>query len=136
MKNKLNSLLLTAALTLSSVAAYGQTKVTANIPFPFRTVAGVQSAGEYAVMPATQTGSVVKLENVQTKKSTFVGMAAVDNVDDGAARLTFRCSEENGCRLTGVTMGDGRTWKVSIPRTKSSEGEYVAVIYLQNRQAE
>jgi hypothetical protein len=136
MKNKLNSLLLTAAVTLSAVAAYGQTKVTANIPFPFRTVAGVQAAGEYAVAPATQTGSVVKLENVHTGKSTFAGIAAPDNVDDGAARLTFRCGEESGCFLTGVTMGDGRTWKINIPRIKSSESEHVAVVYLQYRHAE
>jgi hypothetical protein len=137
MNNKLHLLLLTAALTLSAAAAYGQNQVTANIPFQFRTMAGVQAAGEYKVVPAAQEGSILKLENVQTKQSSYMGMGTQDgNLGNGRARLTFRCGDESGCILSGITMGDGRGWSIRTPRMKANEPEHVAVVYLQSKQAE
>jgi hypothetical protein len=136
MNNKLNSLLVTAALTLCAGAAYGQTQITADIPFQFHTAGGVQNAGEYKVVPATQEGSVMKLENVETHKSAFLGMAMQDGTNNGAAKLVFRCGDESGCVLSGVTTGDGRGWSLKTPQMKANEPVHVAVVYLQSKQAE
>lgn len=136
MNNKSKSLLLPAALALCAGVAYGQNQVTASIPFEFRTGAGVQTAGEYKVVPATQEGSFMKLENVQTKKSAYLGAATLDGTTKDAAKLTFRCGDESGCVLSGVTMGDGRGWSIKAPRMKANEPEHVAIVYLQSKQAE
>jgi hypothetical protein len=134
MKTKLNSLLLTAALTLSAAAAYGQDQVTANIPFPFQTVAGVQAAGQYGI---SQAGYAVKLTNLATGKSSFLGIGAPEGNDGSKPpQLVFTCGSERGCALTSVRLADGRSWSYKAPRLKPSEVARVAVISLESRQTE
>jgi hypothetical protein len=134
MKTELNSLLLTAALTLSVAAAYGQNRVSANIPFSFQTVAGVQPAGQYAV---SQVGEVNKLTNVETGKASLLGIGVPeDNNRSKPAQFVFTCGSESGCALTSVQLADGRSWSYKAPRLKPSEVEHVAVVYLESRQAE
>ena len=136
MKSTLNSLLITAAVTLSAAAAYGQTKITAEIPFSFRTAAGVQPAGQYAVIPASLDGDVLAIQSVETGRSTLLGMGARDSANDTRPRLVFHYGSESGCALTGVWMSDGRRWAFKTPKIKPSEQEHVAVVYFNNKQSE
>jgi hypothetical protein len=134
MTTKLNSLLVTAALTLSAAAAYGQNQVVANIPFSFRTVAGVQPAGQYAV---SHEGEATKLRNLDSGKASLAGIGVPeDNDQSKPAQLVFTCGSDTGCALTSVRLADGRSWSHKAPRLKPSEEARVAVIYLESRQAE
>jgi len=120
---------------LSAAAAYGQTKITAEIPFSFRTAAGVQPAGQYAVIPANLDGDVLAIQSVETGRSTLLGIGARDGANDTRPRLVFHCGSESGCALTGVWMSDGRRWAFKTPKIKPSEQEHVAVVYF-NKQPE
>jgi hypothetical protein len=138
MKTKLNSLLITAAgLALTAAAAYGQTRVVANVPFSFRTAAGVQPAGEYQIATVSNDGAVAILQNTETGHSTLTGMGSPNgNPNDKTPRLVFRCGTESGCTLSEVKMGDGRGWTYKTPHLKPSETERAAVIYFESKQAE
>ena len=137
MKSTLKSLLITAGLAFSTAAAYGQTKVVANIPFSFTTAAGVQQAGQYTVGPAAYDGAVMKLQNVDTGKSSILGMGTPSGVEPQKnPRLVFVCGNESGCALTGVVVGDGRGWTYKEPRLKPSETERVTVVYFETKLAE
>ena len=138
MKSRLNSLLITAAgLTLSAAAAYGQTQIVANVPFAFRTAAGVQPAGEYFISAVTYDGAVAVLKNMHTGHAALTGIGSPNgNPNDKTPRLVFRCGSESGCALSEVKMGDGRGWTYKAPRLKPSENERVAVIYFESKQAE
>ena len=137
MKSTLNSLLITAAgVVLSTAGAYGQTNITANVPFAFRTAAGVQPAGEYAVMP-TANGVAVKIVNQDSGKTSLLGMGIPEGQYKNAQpKLVFQCGSESGCALTHVQMADGREWKYQAPRLKASETARVAVVLLESKQAE
>ena len=115
-------------------AAYGQNRLVANVPFPFRTIAGVQQAGQYAVV---HDGDITKLENLATRNATWVGIGVLDGKNQpNAPRLVFTCGNESGCALTGVRIADGREWRFQAPKLKSSEEARVAVIYLGSKDAE
>jgi hypothetical protein len=132
MKTKLNSLLITA-LALGPVAAYGQDRVVANIPFEFKTVAGVQPAGQYTV---SYEGAAARLRHAAGKTS-LVGIGVPDDANPNKPpQLVFTCGSESGCALTSVRFGDGRSWKYPQPRLKASEKSSVAVIYFERAKAE
>jgi hypothetical protein len=134
MKTKWNSLLTAAGFALIAVAAYGQDRLTANVPFSFRTIGGVQPAGQYALV---QDGDVTKLQNVATGKSTFVGIGVRDGDNQrNTPRLVFTCGNESGCALTSVRIDDGREWRFQAPKLKASEEARVTVIYLGSKDAE
>ena len=134
MKTKWNSLLLTAALTVTAAAAYGQNRVIANVPFSFQTIAGVQAAGQYGI---SQVGGVTQLENLETRKASLLGIGVPEGVNAGRPpKLVFTCGSESGCALTSVQLADGHSWRYKAPRLKQSEVEHGAVIYLESRQAE
>ena len=134
MKTKWNSLLLTAALTVTAAAAYGQNRVIANVPFSFQTIAGVQAAGQYGI---SQVDGVTQLENLETRKASLLGIGVPEGVNAGKPpKLVFTCGSESGCALTSVQLADGHSWRYKAPRLKQSEVEHVAVIYLESRQAE
>jgi hypothetical protein len=135
MKTKLNSLLLTATgLTLSVAAAYGQTKVVADVPFAFRTAAGVQNAGQYLI---SQEGAATKLVNRETGRASLLGIGTPQDANSNAApQLVFLCGSETGCALRSVTIADGRTYSYKTPRLNPSETARVTVIHFESRQAE
>jgi hypothetical protein len=133
MKTKLNSLLFTAVLALGAVAAYGQDRVVANIPFEFKTIAGVQPAGQYTV---SEQGVSARLRHVAGKTS-LLGIGVPEGIErNQAPQLVFTCGSESGCVLTRVRFEDGRSWKYPAPRLKASEDQKVAVMYLERAQAE
>jgi hypothetical protein len=133
MKTKVNSVLITAALALGAVAAYGQDRVVANIPFEFKTVAGVQPAGQYTI---SEQGVSARLRHVAGKTS-LLGIGIPEGIErNQPAQVTFVCGSESGCVLTGIRFEDGRSWKYPAPRPKASEHQSVAVVYLERAQAE
>jgi hypothetical protein len=133
MKTKLNSLLITATVAFGAVAAYGQDRVVANIPFEFKTIAGVQPAGQYTV---SEHGVSAVLRHVDGKTS-LLGIGVPEDIErNQPAQVTFVCGSESGCVLTGIRFEDGRSWKYPAPRPKASEDQKVAVIYLERAQAE
>src|SRR5215467_10536240 len=133
MKTKWNSLLLTAALTVSAAAAYGQNRVIANVPFSFWTIAGVQAAGQYGI---SQIGAATMLQNLETRKASFLGIGA-EGVNAGKPpKLEFTCGSESGCALTSVQLADGHGWRYKAPRLKPNEVEHFAVINLESKQDE
>jgi hypothetical protein len=134
MKTKWSSFLTTAGFALIVAAAYGQDRLAANVPFPFRTIGGVQPAGQYAVV---HDGDVTKLQNLATGKSAWVGIGVLDGEGQrNAPRLVFTCGNESGCALTSVRIADGREWRFQAPKLKASEEARVAVIYLGSKDAE
>jgi hypothetical protein len=137
MKSTLNSLLITAAVTLTAAAAHGQTIVKVNVPFAFTTSSGTHPAGEYMIHPSTTTSTIMTLESKETGSGTMLGVGAPETGKDKAAKLVFRCGTESGCALTSLWVGDGRGWSYKAPKLKASETERVAVIYAEpNKQAE
>jgi hypothetical protein len=133
MKTKLNSLLFTAAFALGAAAAYGQDHVVANIPFEFKTVGGVQPAGQYSVR---YEGVSALLRNADGKTS-LLGIGVPEGIErNQPPQVTFLCGSESGCVLTGVRFDDGRSWKYPQPQLKASEDRKVAVVYLERAQAE
>jgi hypothetical protein len=138
MKTTLNSLLITAAgFALSAAAAYGQTHLTANIPFSFQTASGMQAAGEYRVVPVSSDGSMMKLQNVNTGHVTTTGIGRPHgNPNEKAPQLVFKCGSESGCALVAVKIADGRGWSYSEPKLKASEQERIAVVYFDSKLAE
>jgi hypothetical protein len=136
MKNKLHrTLLLTAAGLALSAAAYGQS-VTADIPFAFQNAGGQQSAGQYTITPVNAAHSVFSMRNGETGQASLLGLGTPNETRGNRAQLEFRCGSESACVLVGVSMGDGRAWKVPAPHWKPSEQERIAVVYLDRKQAE
>jgi len=135
MKTKLNSLLRTAAgLTLSVAAAYGQSRVVADVPFSFRTAAGVNAAGEYSI---SQEGAAAKLVNQGTGRASLLGIGTpLDANSNARPQLLFLCGSESGCALSSVTIADGRSYSFKTPRLNPSETARVTVVYLESRQTE
>jgi hypothetical protein len=137
MKTTLNSLVTMAAgVALSAAAAYGQTQLTAKIPFEFRTASGVQAAGEYRVSPVTHDNAVMRLQNVETGRSAVTGFGtSKPDPNEAAPQLVFKCGIQSGCSLAAVKMGDGRGWTYKAPKLRPSEQERIAVIYADSRPA-
>lgn len=134
MKKNLNrTLLLTAAaLTLSAAAAYGQIKITANIPFAFRTGGTMHAAGTYDVIAISSIHKVLALRDESTGKAVMLGLGTPEGgstVGQSHPRLVFRCGNERGCVLSEVWTNDGYGQSYGA-RPKSSEPEHLAVVYL------
>ena len=133
---KATVMLTAAVLTLGATAAYGEEVMKANVPFAFRTAAGVQPAGEYSVGKLGYDHSVLTIRNLDTLNATIIGMGIPDGTsNDGRARLVFRCGNEAGCALSAVWV-DGHGTKFKTPHLKPSELERVAVIYLDRKASE
>ena len=99
MTTKLNSLLMTAALTLSAAAAYAQNQVVANIPFSFRTAAGVQPAGQYAV---SHEGEATKLRNLDSGKASLAGIGVPEDNDRSKHAVAAATLASQVARIRGV----------------------------------
>jgi hypothetical protein len=133
MKKNLNrTLMLTAAvLTLGAAAAYGQNRVTADVPFSYRIVGAELPAGEYAVM---QQGPFTMLRNVANGQAKMaMTTSRVSEAKDRGARLVFRCGDESGCSLAQVWTGDGNGWQLYTPRLTAGEKERLAVVFITHR---
>jgi hypothetical protein len=139
MKTNLKNTLMVAAglLTLGATAAYGQETLKANVPFSFRTAAGVQPAGQYEVSTVKFNGTVATIRNLGTQNSTFAGFGIPEGVSrDQHPRLVFRCGNESGCALTAVWLDGDHGLKYKVPHLKPSELERISVVYLHRDAGE
>ena len=122
-----------AALTLGS-AAYGQSRMVAEIPFSFRVNGTELPAGSYSVeRPMNTARDVVQFSNGRDIKVVF-GFSA-HAYAQGPARLIFTCRETGECSLVQVwdTYGAGIEFKSKMT---SAEKERLAVIVLRRSAAD
>jgi hypothetical protein len=106
MKTLINRIVMlaTGAMVLGTLA-YGQTEMKATIPFPFRTAISTLPAGEYTIGRfSTVNGTpLAALKNHATTKTVLVPGGLTDNWKAGSPSVTFRCTDDGGCVLTGIT---------------------------------
>jgi outer membrane protein assembly factor BamB len=138
MKNVANRLIVFAVSALAfGTAAFGQTtRMTAEIPFAFRTVTGTLPAGSYLFTEAHagQGQHVTVAENTSTGKSWMVGLPQADNwAKPRAASLEFTCVG-NACSLQALNTGTGRL-VYQTPRPRKDERALVSVVSVPVRIA-
>lgn len=135
MKKNLNrNLILTAVgLALSATAVYGQERIIGTVPFAFRAADGAHAAGAYSVI--SDAGStVLKLRNRADGKAVILGLAAPEKGPPSAEvrpRLIFNCSDDGGCVLAQVWMGNGLGYSYAAagPVHESTSENAVAVYF-------
>ena len=126
--------LVTAALVLIGgiSLAFGQDRLTANVPFSFRAGASTLPAGNYDLAPASVTSDrVIRLYNTDTHSGIVVSIQnpiyGYGRSADTRPRMVFRC-RTGGCVMSEVWTGlDG--WQFALPRLSAAEKERVAVMY-------
>lgn len=133
MTNNLNrSLLFTAAVLTFSAAAYAQNDVTANVPFSFKANGTSQKPGMYNVI-ANRTSATLQLLDKSTGKSIQLGNGipegATGAAGDARPRLVFHCSDDGGCLLAEVWIGDGRGWSYNHTPPKGPKFETAVAVY-------
>jgi hypothetical protein len=95
---------LAAGAMVLGTLAFGQTEMKATIPFPFRTAISTLPAGDYTVIRfSTVNGSpMVRMQNRSTMKTVIVPGGLTDNWKAGNPSVTFRCTDEGNCALSGI----------------------------------
>ena len=122
-----------AALTLGS-AAYGQSRLVADIPFSFRINGTEIPAGTYSVERMQNAGTnVVLLTNGHDHKMVM-GISDYYG-EQNAPRLVFSCREGGACTLAQVWDGRGAGVKFGTPKLTSAEKERLAVVYFRRSDA-
>ncbi|MEP6716278.1 MAG: hypothetical protein ABJC09_11945 [Terriglobia bacterium] len=125
MKKVANRMILIAvgALTLGSVV-YGQTAMTAEIPFAFRASGTTMPAGKYQVRSERMnTGVVVvQMRNVAANRSVLAVGGPPDWRNEGKARITFLCRPDS-CYLSQIRTQSGTT---SYAAPKAAPHDHVA----------
>ncbi len=113
MKTVANRLIVFAASALAfGTVAYGQTRMTAEIPFAFHTATGTMPAGTYSFSKLRLNGAenMISVQNTATHRTLSAGMATVDvyrRTDDPARPvLKFLCLDGD-CSLKAIISGDG-----------------------------
>jgi len=123
-----------AALTLGS-AAYGQSRMIAEIPFSFEMNGTKLPAGHYSVERAQGlTSNVVLLTDGHNLKMAM-GIQAASR-EYITPRLIFSCAEVRGCALTQVWDRYGNSVQFAKPKLSGAEKERLAVVILRRSEAE
>jgi len=127
----LNHSLIAAAVALAlGTAAYGQDKITANIPFEFSANGAVHEAGTYDVVK-NPSNLVLQLRNAANGQSVHLGIGVPEGGSPSAEarpRLVFQCREDGGCALAQVWIADGRGYSYAVPKAKGPELESRLVV--------
>jgi hypothetical protein len=130
MKTIANRLIVIAASTIAfGTVAFGQVRMTAEIPFTFHTANGALPAGTYEIRE-TSVGSashVVLLRNEASQKSAFAGNPTYNAYRKaaGAPVLEFACVERM-CSLKAIKTADA-SFEYVVPRTKDDMGKVALV---------
>jgi hypothetical protein len=127
------ALLAAGAAVLGSMA-YGQSVVMkAEIPFAFRTSAGVLPAGVYTVTDRTTFSGapLVGLRTGAMKSGVFVVGVANDTHLAGAPAAIFRCGAD-GCELTAMRSNAGTVEYASGHKRPKTEMAMVAIPLIRN----
>ena len=129
-----NRLIVFAASALAAgTMAYGQNRMTAEIPFAFHTVAGTLPAGTYVFRSVSQNGieHLITVQNTATSRTTVAGLPMFDSWHMAAGpnpTLEFVC-QAGACSLRAIVTGDG-SLIYSTPGKRSTKQYPVAVISL------
>jgi hypothetical protein len=105
MKSLVNRIaMLAAGAMVLGTMAYGQTQLTARIPFAFHTGTSSFAAGDYTIANSTMNGgnTMVTLRNAKTHETVFVGGGINDLWNTGSPAAVFRCSDDGGCALKAI----------------------------------
>ena len=135
-KNLTNSMILAAALAVSSAVVFAQTQMTAKVPFAFSTIGGNLSAGKYAIVTVSSNSpGVLRIRNEASGQqlNLGVGVPTVPGSND-APRLVFKCADDK-CALAEVWRG-ANGYKFATPRLRPSQNERIAVVYLDRKNAD
>jgi len=131
MKNVANRLIVFAVSALAfGTTAFGQTtRMTAEIPFAFRTATGTLPAGTYLFTeaPSSHGQHVMVAENRATGKSQMIGIPLADTwAKAHPASLEFACIG-SACRLQAMNTGTGRL-VYQTPHPRKDERALVSVV--------
>lgn len=130
MKTIANRLIVFAVGAIAfGTVAFGQTRMTAEIPFAFHTLNATLPAGTYELREtSTAAGShMVLLRNVAAQKSAFAGNSIYDayRTASHGAVVEFVCEERN-CSLKAIRTSSA-SLEYPTPH-KSRDGEKMAVV--------
>ena len=133
------TLIAAAALTLSATAAYGQNKLTADIPFEFRVNGSTLPAGQYEIdrLHLGSYPSILKVTSVETGRG--IAVVASSRIYPYAGRaeqrphIEFRCIQ-SGCSIR--ELWDNETgFAFNAPASNAVETERRAMVYLTHGPA-
>jgi len=116
-------LVISASVIALGTTAFGQNRMTAEVPFAFKTVSGTLPAGTYQFDHVKSNGlaSAVIIRSVATQKAVFAGNPLF-NVYSKAADTpvaVFVCGS-GGCALKALRTRDGSS-EYQVPRSKDHE---------------
>ncbi len=116
-----------AGVIAFGAVAFGQTRMTAEIPFAFHTVRGILPAGTYELRELAGNAHLVVLRNSATQQSAFAGNAMFNTWRTAANGVVveFACVEHN-CSLKAIRTG-ASSLEYAVPRN-AKDGDKVAVI--------
>jgi len=125
MKTIANRIIVIAASVIAlGTVAFGQTRMTAEVPFAFRTATGTLPAGTYEFSPGTAVGmeNIVAIRSAATLHSSFAGHAVynVYNKAHGSPVAEFTCVK-GSCTLTAVRTWSGSYEYAAAPKPKDVE---------------
>lgn len=127
MKTIANRLIVFAASALAlGTLAFGQNRLTADIPFAFQTPNGTWAAGTYQLTPqANSAAHAVVIRNMATNKVAIAGHAMLDyTASSSKPVLKFLCGQ-GVCALTAIRTSSG-TLEYSVSH-KSKNAEWAVV---------
>jgi len=134
MKNVPNRMIVFAASALAfGTAAFGQTPMTAHIPFAFRTVTGTIPAGTYQLAEAKLSGGaqhMILLRNTATGQSNYAGIPIYDpwvKAKDNPS-IVFACVADS-CSLKAINTDSGTlAYQIPQPSARGDKGPQVSVV--------
>src|SRR5580693_4314566 len=110
MKTIANRMIVIAASVLAlGTVAFGQTRLTAEIPFEFKTATGTLPAGTYEFLPQANSAShSVLIRNTTTWKAFYAGNPVHDIYSKAADKpvVEFVCGR-GSCTLTAIRTSSG-----------------------------
>lgn len=109
------------------VAVYGQERVTANVPFSFRTATVTAPAGHYEISPNFVNGLTLPHNSDTQQYVSILRNGAVSGAQNGQPRLVFRCNP-TGRALAQIFAG-AHGWDMPLPKPSSAEKERLTVVY-------
>jgi hypothetical protein len=114
----------------SGTAAFGQTALTATVPFAFHTVQGMLPAGTYELRDTELSGNphLIFFRNVATKKGSYAGIPVSDYNRRAASvpALDFVCVQHD-CFLKAIRTTE-TALEYSMPHKYQEYGKGFAMI--------
>ena len=134
MKRSMNSMILTAAatLTMGVSAAYAQQPLRADIPFSFHAGGKTLPPGQYRVgQSGVVTGTnIVTLSNTQESVMVMSNHAVYRSSSERIpVKMTFSCTDAKGCALAEIWDGSNVT-AFSTPKISPADRERIATVRL------